>query len=115
MSELVQRYGANLFDTIVDSFSFCVICMQGGKACLEQLRETVKLKKENGQILLLENTCSLNLLFAVFPGCHSRNCGVCRGKRVHIQSIQDTSGIVIEDEKSFASGIFCLYLCTVSS
>ena len=66
MSELVQRYGANLFDTIVDSFSFCVICMQGGKACLEQLRETVKLKMENGQILLLENMRSLNLLFAVY-------------------------------------------------
>ena len=93
--------------------------MQGAKACLEQLRETVKLKKENGQILLLENTRSLNLLFAVYQDVTAETVASAGGKGcIYNQDvkkmIQDASGIVIEDEKSFASGIFCSYLCTVS-
>lgn len=119
-SELVQRFGANSFDTIVDSFSFCVMGMQGAKACLEQLRETVKPKKENGQILLLENTRSSNLLFALYQDVTAETVASAGGKGcIYNQDvtkmIQDTSGIVIEDEKSFASGIFRSYLCTVSS
>ena len=106
MSELVQRYGANLLDTIVDSFSFCVMGMQGGKACLEQLRETVKLKMENGQILLLENMRSLNLLFAIYQDVTAETVVSAGGKGcIYNQDvkkmIQDASGIVIEDEKSF--------------
>ena len=52
----------------------------GAKACLEQLRETVKLKKENGQILLLENTRSLNLLFAVYQDVTAETVASAGGK-----------------------------------
>ena len=79
---------------------------KGGKACLEQLRETVKLKMENGQILLLENMRSLNLLFAVYQDVTAETVASAGGKGcIYNQDvkkmIQDASGIVIEDEKSF--------------
>ena len=119
-SELVQRFGANSFDTVVDSFSFCVMGTQGAKSCLDQMRQTVKVKKDKGQILLLENTRSSNPLFGLYQDVTAETVASAGGKGcVYNQDvtklIQESSGVVIEEEKRFASGIFRSYLCTVSS
>ena len=61
---------------------------------------------ENGQILLLENMRSLNLLFAVYQDVTAETVASAGGKGcIYNQDvkkmIQDASGIVIEDENSF--------------
>mmetsp|Transcript_26973 Transcript_26973/g.63337 ORF Transcript_26973/g.63337 Transcript_26973/m.63337 type:complete len:284 (-) Transcript_26973:79-930(-) len=119
-SELVQRFGANSFDTVVDSFSFCVMGTEGAKSCLEQMRQTVKPKKDNGQILLLENTRSSNPLFGLYQDLTAETVASAGGKGcVYNQDvtklIQETSGIIIKEEKRFASGVFRSYICTASS
>ena len=87
----------------------------GGEGLLRTTARNSQTKEGEWSNFVVGEHALVEFVVCHLPGCHSRNCGVCGGERVHIQSIQDTSGIVIEDEKSFASGIFCLYLCTVSS
>jgi len=119
-SELVERFGKDSFDTVVDSFSFCVMGTQGAKSCLQQMKEVVKSKDDNGQILLLENTRSSNPLLGLYQDATAETAASAGGKGcVYNQDvtkmIQTTSGIEITKENSFASGIFRSYLCQVSS
>jgi len=119
-SELVERFGQGSFDTVVDSFSFCVMGTQGAKNCLEQLQSVVKTEQNNGQILLLENTRSSNPLLGLYQDATAETAASTGGKgclynQDVTKMIQDTKGIEIVQENSFASGIFRSYLCRVSS
>ena len=84
MSELVQRYGANLFDTIVDSFSFCVMGMQGGEGLLRTTARNSETKDGEWSNFVVGEHALVEFVVCRLPGCHSRNCGVCGGERVHI-------------------------------
>lgn len=117
-SELVQRFGEQSFDTVVDSFSFCVMGTQGAKSCLQQMKQVVKSKQRNGQILLLENTRSSNPLLGLYQDATAETAASAGGKGcVYNQDvtkmIQVTTGIQIMKETEFASGIFRSYLCQV--
>ena len=119
-SELVQLFGTNSFDTVVDSFSFCVMGTQGAKNCLEQMQKVVKTKANNGQILLLENTRSSNPLLGLYQDATAEAAASMGGKGcVYNQDVAKfilaTNGIEIEQETSFANGFFRSYLCRVSS
>ena len=119
-SELVDRFGDNSFDTVVDSFSFCVMGTQGAKNCLEQLRNVVKTEQNNGQMLLLENTRSSNPLLGLYQDATAETAASAGGKgclynQDVTKMIQSTKGIEIAQENSFASGIFRSYVCRVSS
>ena len=119
-SELVQRFGNNSFDTVVDSFSFCVMGTQGAKDCLDQLRQVVKTEKDNGQMLLLENTRSSNPLLGLYQDATAETAASAGGKgclynQDVTKMIQQTNGVEILKESSFASGIFRSYLCRVTS
>jgi hypothetical protein len=48
-SELYQRFGERSFDTVVDSFSLCVMGTVGAKHCLDQMRQVVKTRKDGGR------------------------------------------------------------------
>jgi hypothetical protein len=48
-SDLVDIFGASSFDTVVDSFSLCVMGNEGAKRCLDQVRQVVKSKDEGGK------------------------------------------------------------------
>lgn len=48
-SELVDRFGSESFDTVVDTFSLCVFGNEGAKQGLEQLRGVVKDKTAGGK------------------------------------------------------------------
>uniref|UniRef100_A0A7S1FY51 Methyltransferase domain-containing protein n=1 Tax=Corethron hystrix TaxID=216773 RepID=A0A7S1FY51_9STRA len=61
-SELVKIFGRESFDTVVDTFSFCVMGEQGASNCVKQMIGVVKGRNEGGQILLLENSRSSNSL-----------------------------------------------------
>ena len=52
-SQLVSRFGERSFDTVVDSFSLCVMGKEGSKKCLDQLRQVVKRKDEGGKSPIL--------------------------------------------------------------
>mmetsp|Transcript_3469 Transcript_3469/g.9717 ORF Transcript_3469/g.9717 Transcript_3469/m.9717 type:complete len:311 (+) Transcript_3469:98-1030(+) len=115
-SELIERLGSRKFDTVVDSFSFCVMGTQGARACLEQMQKVVKLKQNNGQILLLENTRSSNPLLGLYQDATAEAAASAGGKGcVYNQDvtslIQGTSGLEIVEETSFAGGVFRSYFC----
>jgi len=119
-SELVERFGKGSFDTVVDSFSFCVMGTQGAKSCLEQMKQVVKSKENNGQILLLENTRSSNPLLGLYQDATAETAASAGGKGCLYNQdvtklIQSTSGIEIVQENLFASGIFRSYLCQVAA
>lgn len=48
-SELVDRFGPQAFDTVVDSFSLCVMGNEGAAKCLDQLSKVVKSKSNGGK------------------------------------------------------------------
>lgn len=47
-SGLVSKFGAQCFDTVVDSFSLCTMGNDGAEKCLSQLSQVVKSKEEGG-------------------------------------------------------------------
>ena len=59
-SELVSLFGTNVFDTVVDTFSLCVMGTAGAQECLtQQVSRVVKHTSpttKSGRVLLLENT-----------------------------------------------------------
>jgi len=117
-SELIDRFGDRSFDTVVDSFSFCVMGTQGAKSCLEQMQKVVKSKQNDGQILLLENTRSSNPLLGLYQDATAEAAASAGGKGcVYNQDvtklIQGTNGIEVMKETSFAGGVFRSYLCQV--
>lgn len=119
-SELVEQFGTSSFDTVVDSFSFCVMGKEGAKSCLEQMRKVVKTKENNGQILLLENTRSSNPLLGLYQDTTAELVASSGGKGCFYNQdvkklIQSATGIEIVNENSFANGFFRSYLCRVSS
>lgn len=119
-SELIERFGKGSFDTVVDSFSFCVMGTQGAKSCLEQMQQIVKSKQNNGQILLLENTRSSNPLLGLYQDATAETAASAGGKGCLYNQdvtklIQSTNGIEIVQENLFASGIFRSYLCQVAA
>ena len=48
-SELVSKFGAQSFDTVVDSFSLCTMGNDGAEKCLNQLSQVVKSKEKGGE------------------------------------------------------------------
>lgn len=47
-SELIERFGEAQFDTVVDTFSLCVMGNAGAVKCLQQLKGVVKSKNDGG-------------------------------------------------------------------
>ncbi|KAG7341884.1 methyltransferase domain containing protein [Nitzschia inconspicua] len=117
-SELVQTFGKESFDTVVDSFSFCVMGTQGVKECLEQMSQVVKPKAKGGQILLLENTRSSNLLLGLYQDATADAAASIGGKGcVYNQDVSkmiaSIRGLQIVREDLYAAGIFRSYMCQV--
>jgi ubiquinone/menaquinone biosynthesis C-methylase UbiE len=48
-SQLVERFGEGSFDTVVDSFSLCVMGNEGALKSLDQLGRVVKKKEDGGK------------------------------------------------------------------
>lgn len=115
-SELIDRFGKEAFDTVVDSFSFCVMGTKGAKDCLKQIQQVVKTKQNNGKILLLENNRSSNFLFGLYQDATAEAAASAGGKGcIYNQDVtkllQATDGIEIIEENLYASGIFRSYQC----
>eukprot|EP00751_Fragilariopsis_kerguelensis_P006669 CAMPEP_0170787448 /NCGR_PEP_ID=MMETSP0733-20121128/18295_1 /TAXON_ID=186038 /ORGANISM="Fragilariopsis kerguelensis, Strain L26-C5" /LENGTH=224 /DNA_ID=CAMNT_0011133669 /DNA_START=247 /DNA_END=918 /DNA_ORIENTATION=+ len=108
-SQLIDRFGKESFDTVVDSFSFCVMGTKGAKDCLKQIQQVVKTKRNNGKILLLENNRSSNFLVGLYQDATAEAAASAGGKGcIYNQDVtkllQATDGIEIIEEHLYASG-----------
>ncbi|KAL3913436.1 MAG: hypothetical protein SGILL_006490, partial [Bacillariaceae sp.] len=116
-SELVGRFGLQSFDTVVDSFSFCVMGTHGAKEYLDQMRQVVKTKSDGGQILLLENTRSSNPFLGLYQDATADAAALVGGKGcVYNQDISQMikESSLVAEENLYAAGIFRGYRCQVS-
>ena len=113
-SQLVRLFGKNSFDTVVDTFSLCVMGNEGAKDCLVQMKDVVK--ERDGRILLIENTRSSNPLLGLYQDATADAASQVGGKGcVYNQDvtgmIQRTPGLTVETEDAFAAGLFRSYVC----
>jgi methyltransferase OMS1, mitochondrial len=115
-SELVSSFGENKFDTVVDTFSLCVMGNEGAKKSLEEMAGVVKV---SGKILLVENTRSSNPLLGSYQDITASSAADLGGKGcVYNQNVGEmintSKGVRLEKEESFAAGLFRSFMCTKS-
>jgi methyltransferase OMS1 len=115
-SQLVSKFGAASFDTVVDSFSLCVMGNEGASRCLNQLRQIVK--PNQGKVLLLENSRSSNPLLGKYQDATATAAASAGGKGcVYNQDvramIEATKGLTVDHEEAFAAGLFRSFECSV--
>ena len=117
-SELVDIFGLDTFDTVVDSFSLCTMGNEGAKRCLNQVSQVVKSKANGGQVLLLENSRSSNPLLGMYQDATATSAAEMGGKgcvyNQNVESmIQSTPGMKIEKQDLYAVGLFRSFQCSI--
>lgn len=110
-SEIVKKFGDSNFDTVVDTFSLCVMGTKGAENCLRQIEGVVKGKEDGGKILLIENTRSSNSILGRYQDLTADMAANLGGKGcVSNQNvsamIRKTNSLEIRSEEEFASGVF---------
>lgn len=114
--ELVKRFGPEpIFNTVVDSFSLCVMGNEGAAKCLDQMRQIVK---TGVKVLLLENSRASNPILGAYQDATVNATASAGGKGcIYNQNvepkIQVTKGLYIEQQQSFAAGLFRSFECSV--
>ena len=113
-TELVDRFGRESFDTVVDSFSLCVMGNRGAQLCLHQMGQVIK--KKSGHVLLLENARSSNPLLGLYQDATADAAAMAGGKGcVYNQDvgsmIRATANLSIREARSYAAGLFRSYDC----
>lgn len=113
-SELVNQFGNERFDTVIDTFSLCVMGDELAIQCLKQLKRVIE---PRGQLLLLENSRSSNPLLGWYQDqtvdVTSTTGG--RGCRYNqdVAKLIVESGWKIQSETQYVSGLFRAYRCTL--
>ncbi|KAL7464935.1 hypothetical protein ACHAXS_005268 [Conticribra weissflogii] len=115
-TQLTQLFGENIFDTVVDTFSLCVMGNEGARKCLEQLTSVVKERKNRGQILLIENSRAENPILGYYQDVTANAAADMGGKGcLYNQNvgnmIGETMGLKLMKEEKFAGGIFRSFVC----
>ena len=113
-SELTEIFGADSFDTVVDSFSLCVMGNEGARRCLEQMITVVK--PSTGRVLLLENSRSSSAALGWYQDVTANAAAMAGGKGcVYNQDVASmilgAKGLTIENEKAFVAGLFRSFEC----
>lgn len=112
-SELVPLFGSEQFDTVIDTFSLCVMGTEGANRCLHQLATVVK---KSGRVLLLENSRSTNPLLGLYQDATAEPAAAVGGKgclyNQDVRSmVQDTGRLEIIEETTYAAGLFRCFVC----
>eukprot|EP01082_Thalassiosira_pseudonana_P015365 g14540.t1 g14540 contig9:2097633-2098684(+) len=115
-SELVELFGRSKFDTVVDTFSLCVMGNEGARKCLEEVTGVVKEGKDGGQVLLIENTRATNPLLGYYQDLTASTAADVGGKGCLYnqnvgEMIQQTNGLKLVKEEAFAAGLFRSFVC----
>ena len=113
-TELEQKFGLESYDTIVDTFSMCVLGDEGTRQCLDQMSRVVR--GQGGQILLLENSRSSNPFLGGYQDATAGTAANVGGRGCMYnqnirQLIQSNRRIRITSEAEFATGLFRSFCC----
>jgi methyltransferase OMS1, mitochondrial len=111
-SDLVSLFGDAAFDTVVDTFSLCVMGTTGALECLRQLSRVVK--PESGIVLLLENSRSDNPLIGLYQDATADAAAVGGKGCVYNQNVDAllrAADLEILETRSLAAGLFRSYEC----
>jgi len=117
--QLRSLFGENRFDTVVDTFSLCVMGNEGAQRCLAEMAGVVKKREDGGQILLLENTRASNPLLGYYQDITASTAADVGGKGcIYNQNvgemIRHTEGLHLAKEEAFAAGLFRSFTCQKS-
>lgn len=115
-ADLVSLFGQDAFDTVVDSFSLCVMGNDGARRCLIQMSSVVKKASDGGQVLLLENSRSSNPLLAAYQDATAETAATAGGKGCLYNQdvsrlIEGTGRLRIHKEVQYAAGLFRCFYC----
>jgi methyltransferase OMS1 len=115
-SQLVELFGENKFDTVVDTFSLCVMGNDGAEKCLKEITSVVKESGDGGQVLLIENTRSSNPLLGAYQDITATSAADMGGKGCLYNQdvgkmIQRTPGLKTLREEAYAAGLFRSFVC----
>ncbi|KAL7513048.1 hypothetical protein ACHAXN_012037 [Cyclotella atomus] len=115
-SQLGELFGRNKFDTVVDTFSLCVMGNEGAKKCLNEMTGVVKEGRDGGQILLIENTRSSNPLLGAYQDITASSAADLGGKGcLYNQNvgnmIENIQGLKLLREETYAAGLFRSFVC----
>jgi len=114
-SQLTETFGKKSFDTIVDTFSLCVMGSEGAKQCLSEMKNVVTNRQNGGRILLLENARAENSFLGWYQDITAEAAASMGGKgclyNQDVRSFIIQSGLQIEREISFSSGLFRSFVC----
>jgi ubiquinone/menaquinone biosynthesis C-methylase UbiE len=116
-TDLTQAYGTEgEFDTIIDTFSLCVMGNEGAKRCLNQMKSVLKPMEKGGKMYLIENTRSSNTFIGGYQDLTADAAAKLGGKGCVFNQdvtsfIKSTEGLQIVKEEPFAAGVFCSYTC----
>mmetsp|Transcript_20976 Transcript_20976/g.44900 ORF Transcript_20976/g.44900 Transcript_20976/m.44900 type:complete len:318 (+) Transcript_20976:99-1052(+) len=115
-SELCSLFGEDAFDTVVDTFSLCVMGNEGARRCLSEMAGVVKRGEDGGRILLIENTRASNPLLGYYQDVTASAAADVGGKGcIYNQNVGDmirrTKGLQITKEEAFAAGLFRSFTC----
>ena len=111
--DLATLFDLERFDTVLDSFSLCVMGNEGALQCLDQMS---KVTKKGGKVLLLENSRSSNQILGAYQDMTADTAAKMGGKGCMYNQdvrkfINATPSLQIEEEVLFSAGIFRLYVC----
>jgi methyltransferase OMS1, mitochondrial len=114
-SQLVDHFGSESFDTVIDTFSMCVLGSKGTQQCLDQLCRLIR--TDGGQLLLLENSRSSNPLLGFYQDTTADIVATAGGRGCLYNQDIDTlirsnHQLRIVDEHEFATGLFRSFRCT---
>jgi len=115
-SQLIELFGKDKFDTVIDTFSLCVMGNNGAEDCLKQMTNVAKDAKDGGQILLIENTRSSNPFLGVYQDLTATSAADLGGKGCLYNQdvgkmIQQTDGLKLLREEAYAAGLFRSFIC----
>lgn len=119
-TQLVDLFGKNKFDTVVDTFSLCVMGNEGAEMCLQQMAGVVKSSGDGGQILLIENTRSSNPLLGAYQDITASSAADLGGKGCLYNQdvgrmIQRSESLMLLQEETYAVGLFRSFVCEKST
>lgn len=114
-SQLVDLFGENSFDTVIDSFSLCVMGNVGAVDCLHQMAAVSR-----KQVLLLENSRSSIPFLGWYQDITADAAAMAGGKgciynQDVAEMIQSTGKLQIMEEKSYAAGLYRSFVCDVNN
>lgn len=112
-SQLMDLFGKNSFDTVIDSFSLCVM---GSVGAVQSLRQMAAVSRK--EVLLLENSRSSNSFLGWYQDITAEAAAMAGGKGcVYNQDvaemIQSTGKLRILEEKPYAAGLYRSFVCSV--